>query len=148
VFVDDYDLVASPTANPLTPLVELLPYARDIGLHLVLARQSGGAARAMFDPVLQRLRDLNAAGLLLSGDRDEGPLIGGARPSRQPVGRGQLVTRRGGAVLVQTALLPEPQWEVVFEDEGRDEGRDDGRDENSDKNTDETSTETVPKLND
>ncbi|NUP46713.1 MAG: type VII secretion protein EccCa [Catenulispora sp.] len=116
VFVDDYDLVASPTANPLTPLVELLPYARDIGLHLVLARQSGGAARAMFDPVLQRLRDLNAAGLLLSGDRDEGPLIGGARPSRQPVGRGQLVTRRGGAVLVQTALLPEPRWEVVIED--------------------------------
>ena len=117
VFVDDYDLVASPTANPLAPLVELLPYARDIGLHLILARQSGGAARAMFDPVLQRLRDLSAAGLLLSGDRDEGPLIGGARPSRQPVGRGQLVTRRGGAVLVQTALLPEPEWEVRFEDE-------------------------------
>ncbi|NUR58946.1 MAG: type VII secretion protein EccCa [Catenulispora sp.] len=156
VFVDDYDLVASPTANPLSPLVELLPYARDIGLHLVLARQSGGAARAMFDPVLQRLRDLNAAGLLLSGDRDEGPLIGGARPSRQPVGRGQLVTRRGGAVLVQTALLPEPQWEVVFEDERRDQDNDKGRneddnknsDKNSDKNADETSAETVPKLDD
>ncbi|GAA1985664.1 type VII secretion protein EccC [Catenulispora subtropica] len=117
VFVDDYDLVASPTANPLAPLVDLLPYARDIGLHLVVARQSGGAGRAMFDPVLQKLRDLNAPGLLLSGDREEGPLLGGARPSRQPVGRGQLVTRRGGAVLVQTALLPEPEWEVVFEDQ-------------------------------
>ncbi|MBS2539325.1 type VII secretion protein EccCa, partial [Catenulispora sp. NF23] len=35
VFVDDYDLVASPTANPLAPLVELLPYARDVGLHVV-----------------------------------------------------------------------------------------------------------------
>ncbi|WP_194899189.1 type VII secretion protein EccCa, partial [Catenulispora pinisilvae] len=75
VFVDDYDLVASPTANPLAPLVELLPYARDVGLHLVVARQSGGAGRAMFDPVLQKLRDLNTAGLLLSGDRDEGPLV-------------------------------------------------------------------------
>ncbi|OLE21058.1 MAG: hypothetical protein AUG49_22880 [Catenulispora sp. 13_1_20CM_3_70_7] len=114
--MDDYDLVASPTANPLAPLVELLPYARDVGLHLVLARQSGGAARAMFDPVLQKLRDLNAPGLLFSGDREEGPLLSGARPSRQPVGRGQLVTRRGGAVLVQTALLPEPTWEIKFED--------------------------------
>jgi DNA segregation ATPase FtsK/SpoIIIE, S-DNA-T family len=116
VFVDDYDLVASPTANPLAPLVELLPYARDVGLHVVVARQSGGAGRAMFDPALQKLRDLSTAGLLLSGDRDEGPLVGAARPSRQPVGRGQLVRRRGGAgrggvVLVQTALAPEPRWD-------------------------------------
>ena len=111
MFVDDYDLVASPTMNPLGPLVELLPYARDVGLHVVIARHSGGAGRAMFDPVLQKLRDLNAAGLLLSGDREEGPLIGGARPSRQPVGRGQLVRRRGGIVLVQTALVPEPRWD-------------------------------------
>ncbi|ACU76707.1 cell divisionFtsK/SpoIIIE [Catenulispora acidiphila DSM 44928] len=110
VFVDDYDLVASPTMNPLGPLVELLPYARDVGLHVVIARHSGGAGRAMFDPVLQKLRDLSTAGLLLSGDREEGPLVGGARPSRQPVGRGQLVRRRGGAVLVQTALVPEPRW--------------------------------------
>ena len=111
VFVDDYDLVASPTMNPLGPLVELLPYARDVGLHVVIARHSGGAGRAMFDPVLQKLRDLNAAGLLLSGDREEGPLIGAARPSRQPAGRGQLVRRRGGVVLVQTALAPEPRWD-------------------------------------
>ena len=48
---------------------------------------------------------MNTQGLLLSGDRDEGPLIGQIRPSRQPAGRGQLVTRRSGAVLVQTALL-------------------------------------------
>jgi S-DNA-T family DNA segregation ATPase FtsK/SpoIIIE len=64
----------------------------------------------MFDPVLQKLRDLGSAGLLLSGDREEGPLVGSARPSRQPAGRGQLVQRRGEAVLVQTALVPEPRW--------------------------------------
>jgi DNA segregation ATPase FtsK/SpoIIIE, S-DNA-T family len=115
VFVDDYDLVASPTTNPLGPLVELLPYARDVGLHVVIARNSGGAGRSMFDPVLQKLRDLNTAGLLLSGDREEGPLVGGARPSRQPVGRGQLVRRRSGTVLVQTALVPEPQWDAVYQ---------------------------------
>ena len=126
VFVDDYDLVASPTMNPLGPLVELLPYARDVGLHVVIARHSGGAGRAMFDPVLQKLRDLNTAGLLLSGDREEGPLVGGARPSRQPVGRGQLVRRRGGAVLVQTALMPEPHWD---EDGGGDATGDEQGDE-------------------
>jgi len=65
--------------------VELLPYARDIGLHLILARQSGGAGRALFEPVVQRLRDLHTPGLILSGDRDEGQLIGSARPNRQPV---------------------------------------------------------------
>jgi S-DNA-T family DNA segregation ATPase FtsK/SpoIIIE len=114
VLVDDYDLVATAAGNPLTPLVELLPYARDIGLHLIVARQSGGAGRALFDPLLQRLRELNAPGLLLSGDRDEGQLIGGARPSRQPAGRGQLVSRRWGTVLVQTAWLggEESQGEV------------------------------------
>jgi S-DNA-T family DNA segregation ATPase FtsK/SpoIIIE len=105
VLVDDYDLVASAVGNPLSPLVELLPYARDIGLHLILARQSGGAGRALFDPVVQRLRELNAPGLLLSGDRDEGQLLGGARPSRQPAGRGQLVSRRLGTMLVQTAWV-------------------------------------------
>jgi S-DNA-T family DNA segregation ATPase FtsK/SpoIIIE len=109
VLVDDYDLVATTTGNPLSPLVELLPYARDIGLHLILARQTGGAGRAQFDPVIQRLRELNCPGLLLSGDRDEGQLIGGSRPSRQPAGRGQLVTRRTGAVLVQTALMPDAE---------------------------------------
>lgn len=109
VLVDDYDLVASTSGNPLSPLLELVPYARDIGLHVILARQSGGAGRAMFDPVVQRLRELNTPGLLLSGDRDEGQLIGGARPSRQPAGRGQLVTRKQGTVLVQTARMPEAE---------------------------------------
>ena len=74
----------------------------------------------MFDPVLQKLRDLNTAGLLLSGDREEGPLVGGARPSRQPVGRGQLVRRRGGSVLVQTALVPEPRWDADDADKADD----------------------------
>jgi len=105
VLVDDYDVVASATGNPLAPLVEVLPYARDVGLHLIVARQSGGAGRASFDPVVQRLRELNAAGLLLSGDREEGPLLAGVRASRQPVGRGQFIGRRVGSVLVQTAWV-------------------------------------------
>ncbi|MGH2787372.1 MAG: type VII secretion protein EccCa [Actinomycetota bacterium] len=56
--IDDYDLVITPSGNPLAPLVELLPQARDIGFHVVLARRVGGVSRAFFEPFLQRLKDL------------------------------------------------------------------------------------------
>jgi S-DNA-T family DNA segregation ATPase FtsK/SpoIIIE len=103
VLVDDYDLVVAGSSNPLQPLVDYLSQARDIGLHLVIARRSGGAARAMYEPILQRLRELSSPGLVLSGDRDEGALIGGVRPGPRPPGRGELVTRREGIRLIQVA---------------------------------------------
>ena len=40
VVIDDYDLVASDRSNPLIPLLEFLPQAKDLGLHLVVARRS------------------------------------------------------------------------------------------------------------
>jgi len=103
VLVDDYDLVATGGRNPLTPLLDHLAHARDVGLHLVVARRAGGAGRALYDPVIQRLRELGAPGLVMSGDRDEGALVGSVRPSPQPPGRGYLVTRRHGVQLVQLA---------------------------------------------
>lgn len=36
VIVDDYDLVAGPAGNSLAPIVEFLPYAADLGLHLII----------------------------------------------------------------------------------------------------------------
>ncbi|MDP4506619.1 type VII secretion protein EccCa [Nonomuraea turcica] len=104
IIVDDYDLVAT-SSNPLLPLVELLPQARDIGLHLVLARQMGGAGRAMFDPVIQRMKDMATPALLMSGSKEEGFLFGNVRPQTLPQGRGYLVDRRSGARLMQTAYL-------------------------------------------
>ncbi|MFK3981923.1 type VII secretion protein EccCb [Micromonospora sp. NPDC050397] len=104
LLVDDYDLVATGGSNPLTVLLELLPQARDIGLHLILARRVGGLARALYEPVLQRLRDIETPGLLMSGRREEGAVLGTIRPSALPPGRGTLVRRRDGAQLVQTAL--------------------------------------------
>jgi S-DNA-T family DNA segregation ATPase FtsK/SpoIIIE len=100
--VDDYDLVAG-LSNPLLPLVDLLPQARDIGLHLVLARSAGGAGRAMFEPVVQRLREMGSTALLMSAGKDEGALFG-LKPQAQPTGRGMLAARRAEPVLVQTAL--------------------------------------------
>jgi S-DNA-T family DNA segregation ATPase FtsK/SpoIIIE len=103
VVVDDYDLVATQQSSPVAQLQPLLPQARDVGLHLVVARRSGGASRALYEPVIQGLRDLAMPGLLLSGSRDEGPLIGAVRPSIAQAGRGQLVTRDRGVEGVQMA---------------------------------------------
>jgi DNA segregation ATPase FtsK/SpoIIIE, S-DNA-T family len=104
VIVDDYDLVAG-TQNPLLALTEFLPQARDVGLHVILARSAGGAGRAMFDPVIQRLREMGSPGLIMSGSKDEGSLLGGVRPAPQPCGRGFLAERRSASRLVQVALL-------------------------------------------
>ncbi|MBG6101953.1 type VII secretion protein EccCa [Micromonospora vinacea] len=103
ILVDDYDLVASGGSNPLSALQELLPQARDIGLHLIVTRRVGGVSRALYEPVLQRLRELDSPGLLMSGNREEGAVFGTLRPSPQPPGRGTLVRRRDGQQLIQTA---------------------------------------------
>ena len=104
--VDDYDLVATTSGNPLAQLLEVLPFAKDIGLHLIIARRSGGAGRALYEPVMQRLKELGAQGIVLSGEKDEGVLLGNVRPRRMPPGRGVLVTRRRGSFTVQTGWLP------------------------------------------
>lgn len=106
VLVDDYDLVATGPANPLLPLLSCLPQARDIGLHVVLTHRAGGASRAMFEPVIQTLRELSAPGLIMSGSEEEGALLGRVKATPMPPGRGWLVTRRQGGRLVQLAWLP------------------------------------------
>ncbi|WP_410660708.1 type VII secretion protein EccCa [Amycolatopsis sp. lyj-112] len=103
VLVDDYEMVATVGRNPLLPLLEFLPQARDIGLHLVVVRGSGGAGRSLFEPVLQRIRELGSPGLVMSGSREEGALLGDVKPGPQPAGRGVLVSRRHGTGLVQVA---------------------------------------------
>ncbi|WP_414690674.1 type VII secretion protein EccCa [Nocardioides sp.] len=103
VVVDDYDLVATTQSSPLQALQPLLAQARDVGLHVVVARRSGGASRALYEPVIQSLRDLAMPGLVLSGSPDEGALIGNVRPGPAPAGRGRLVTRDRGVEVVQLA---------------------------------------------
>jgi S-DNA-T family DNA segregation ATPase FtsK/SpoIIIE len=106
ILVDDYDLVATGD-NPLLHLRELLPQARDVGLHLVLARRAAGASRALYDPMIQSIRDLGSPGFVGTGATDEGPLLGQARPRpAYPPGRGMLVSRRSGEQLVQLAAVP------------------------------------------
>lgn len=86
LLIDDADVLPDGT---LLPLVELLPHATDIGLHVFIARKSGGIGRAFFHAFYSGLRDQQAALLLLDCDKEEGPIMG-LRPSPQPPGRGQL----------------------------------------------------------
>ncbi len=106
VVADDYDLVATSAGNPLAVILEYLPHARDLGLHLLVARRSGGAARALFEPLLAGLRELGCMGLMMSGRPDEGALLGSVRPAPLPPGRGVLVTPTGDEQLVQVAWSP------------------------------------------
>jgi S-DNA-T family DNA segregation ATPase FtsK/SpoIIIE len=104
VVVDDYDLVASGSANPLLPLLDLLAQGRDLGLHLVLTRRTGGLVRSAYEPVLSRLLELGTPGIVLAGDPGEGPVLHGVRASPQPPGRGIYARRRVKPMMVQVAL--------------------------------------------
>ncbi len=116
--VDDADLLGSsgPAAfgglgtgsGALGPLTDLLPYAGDIALSVVVARRGGGASRTGYDPVWQTLLELGATGLLLSGDPTDGPVFGGVRPRPQPPGRGLLVRPGRAAQPIQVARPPRP----------------------------------------
>ena len=104
VVADDYDLMVTASGSPLAPLVPLLAQAKDVGLHVLVARRSGGAGRAILEQVLLRLRELGSPGLLLSGDPQEGTLVGPYRAAHQPAGRGLLVRRHERPSLVQVAF--------------------------------------------
>ena len=106
LLVDDYDLLPGPAGSPLLPLVDLLGLGRELGFHLILARRVAGAARAAFEPVVQRLRELGGTGLVMSGDPGEGPLLDGQKATRLPPGRGVLVQPRRTPTLVQVVYSP------------------------------------------
>jgi S-DNA-T family DNA segregation ATPase FtsK/SpoIIIE len=108
LLIDDYDLVSSGVNSPFLPLVEFLPQAADIGLHLVITRGAAGSARSMMDPVLRRLQESNTPDLALSCPPSEGPLLGNVRPRQFPPGRGMLLTRRQHLVL-QTGYVTEAE---------------------------------------
>ncbi|MFJ8000465.1 type VII secretion protein EccCa [Streptomyces sp. NPDC096310] len=106
IIVDDYDLVATNSGNPLAPLAEYLPFARDTGVRFIIARNAAGASRALYEPFMQRVLELGAQGVVLSGDPSEGDLIGRVRATPMPPGRGYFASRRRGNPLVQTGQLP------------------------------------------
>ncbi|MFI8292555.1 type VII secretion protein EccCa [Streptomyces sp. NPDC085614] len=107
VLVDDFELVATNSGNPLQVLVENLPFARDVGIRFIVARSAAGASRAMYEPFMQRAKELGAQGVLLSGDPSEGDILGNVRARPMPPGRGTFVSRKRGTPLVQLGWLPD-----------------------------------------
>lgn len=106
LIVDDLDLVGD---DPLRPLLPLFPHARDIGLHIIVARKLGGTARALYGGVVGALKDLNPEVLVFDGNRDEGTLFG-VKPGPLPPGRAVLVRDGENAGTVQVAAT-EPEGE-------------------------------------
>ncbi|MCO8275495.1 type VII secretion protein EccCa [Actinoplanes sp. TRM 88003] len=97
VVVDDYDLMtrSGGMGSTLEPLLPLLAQGVYVGFHLVLARSTSGAGRAMMDSVIRRMWELGTPATLFSYPKEEGKFLGEAVPRRLPPGRAQLVTRRG-----------------------------------------------------
>jgi S-DNA-T family DNA segregation ATPase FtsK/SpoIIIE len=110
LFVDDYEALTGSGVSPLMPLVDYLLVGRDIGFHLVLVHRVGGIGRAMFETLLQRLREMGSAGLVMSGDPMEGKVLYGQAAGPLPPGRAYLVQPKHPPALVQIAFTA-PRWE-------------------------------------
>jgi S-DNA-T family DNA segregation ATPase FtsK/SpoIIIE len=105
--VDNYERIAGNA--PLAPLIPLIDHSADIALHLIIARQTRGASRAVFDGIYATLKDIGAPALVLSGPDAEGTIYGRTRVTDRPPGRGVWVPRRGAEVLMQATLDPQ-EW--------------------------------------
>jgi S-DNA-T family DNA segregation ATPase FtsK/SpoIIIE len=103
---DDYELfsMGMGMGSPLDPVLPLLAQGVHIGLHVIIARSTSGAMRALMDPVIRRMWELGTPGLVFSYPKEEGKFLGEAMPRKLPAGRAQLVNRRG-VKLVQTGYV-------------------------------------------
>jgi DNA segregation ATPase FtsK/SpoIIIE, S-DNA-T family len=108
LLIDDYDILAASTTQPLGPLAPSLAAGRDLGLHVAMTRRVAGASRGLYEPFSLGVREAGCLALLMSGDRSEGQLIAGVRPTTLPVGRAQYLRPGEPARIVQTAYLEEP----------------------------------------
>jgi S-DNA-T family DNA segregation ATPase FtsK/SpoIIIE len=85
-------------------LIPLLQQGSDIGLHLIVARSTSGAGRAMMNSAMRRMWELGAPALVFSCPKDAGSFLGTLKPRTLPAGRAQFVNRRRTVRLVQTAV--------------------------------------------
>ncbi|PNK21962.1 hypothetical protein CBR55_33895, partial [Bacillus thuringiensis] len=99
--IDDYDLLPAGTLHPLR---EIIPHARDVGLHIVLTRKAGGASRALYDPVMSEIKDQSPHVVLFDADRDEGAILG-IKPTAQPPGRATMSIRGENIGVAQMARM-------------------------------------------
>lgn len=103
VVVDDFDILASGGTQPLEPLLPYLPSARDLRLHVLVARPVAGLQRALFDLTLQALRDTGGSTFLMSGERSEGQIAPQVYAEPMTAGRGRMLRRGERSFIAQVA---------------------------------------------
>ena len=104
LLVDDYDLLIGQLGGPFTMLTDLLAQGSDIGFSVILTRRVAGSQRTAYEQFGQRLREVAGTALILSGQPDEGPLVGGVSARQWPAGRGILIPGRARPQLIQCCL--------------------------------------------
>jgi S-DNA-T family DNA segregation ATPase FtsK/SpoIIIE len=110
IIIDDFELAeTSGSAGPLAPLMPILAQAADVGVHIIIARSTAGAARSMSNPAIRRMWELGTPALLMSCPKTEGAFLGNLKPRVLPTGRAQFVNRRRAIRLVQTPLVELPE---------------------------------------
>lgn len=83
---------APDSGYPLEPLIPLIAHGKEIGLHLVVARRVTQWQRAVNSPLVGQLWRGATPGVVMDGDRAEGPIIGETKAERFEPGRGIYVT--------------------------------------------------------
>ncbi|HEY7356637.1 MAG TPA: type VII secretion protein EccCb, partial [Ktedonobacterales bacterium] len=109
LMIDDFELVAALPKNPGTELKDSIRQARDLGLHIVIAGNNTDLGKS-FDPLAQQAKAVRA-GVILSGDPQENPILG-VKLADLPPGRGFFVQRNSRNLMQAGFLEPEavPVW--------------------------------------
>ena len=76
-------------------------------MHMVLARRTGSGV--MSDRFVTKLRELGGTGLILSGNPDDGAVIGRVKAMPSRPGRAQVVARNSGLFRAQIAWQPQSE---------------------------------------
>lgn len=76
----------------LANVTGLIPRADEVGLHVIVSRRINEWAKATYTPLISALKQALAPGMVMSGDRIEGVILGNEFAKEQPAGRGIYVT--------------------------------------------------------
>lgn len=77
---------AGAAGYPLESVLGFLDRGKEVGLHLVVSRWIGNWGRAVASPLVGRLLQLNAVGVVVDGPRSQGGILGGVLASSQTGG--------------------------------------------------------------
>lgn len=99
----------------LTNVTGFIPRADEVGLHVIVSRRINEWAKAVYTPMISALKQALAPGLVMSGDRIEGVILGNEFAKEQPAGRGVYVTSEVAApaqIAKPDSVGTPPRWQA------------------------------------